>query len=100
MESYDDSVIPMGPFAHKDPTVRSVDLWLQEGESLRKQMKMLTKRTPWNFKESQCDFKIQIHEAKAVKVLATFSNVCCAYLNFNLKIKAMHDKYWSEIIFI
>lgn len=39
-------------------------------------------------------------KAKAVKVLATFSNVCCAYLNFNLKIKAMHDKYWGKIIFI
>lgn len=65
MESYGDSVIPMGPFAHKDPTVRSVDLWLQEGGSLRKQMKMLTKRTLWNFKESQCGFKIQIYKGKS-----------------------------------
>lgn len=44
--------------------------------------------------------KYKYTKAKAVKVLTTFSNVCCAYLNFNLKIKAMHDKYWSEIIFI
>lgn len=65
MESYGDSIIPMVPFAHKDPTVRSADLWLQEGGNLRKQMKMLTKGTLWNFKESQCGFKIQIYKGKS-----------------------------------
>lgn len=51
-------------------------------------------------KKVRVALKYKYTKAKAVKVLATFPNVCCAYLNFNLKIKAMHDKYWSEIIFI
>jgi len=55
---------------------------------------------PGFLKKVNVALKYKYTKAKPAKVLATFSNVCCVYLNFNLKIKAMHDKYWSEIIFI
>lgn len=71
MESYGNNSIPVGAFARKDQTVRSLDLlWLQEGGNLRKQMKMLTKHTLWTFKESQRGFKIQIYKGK------TFESPC------------------------
>lgn len=65
MESCGNKGIPVGAFACKDQTVRTLDfLWLQEGGNLRKRMKMLTKRTLWTFKESQRGFKIQIYRGK------------------------------------
>lgn len=65
MESHGNNSIAMTAFAHKDQTVRSVDLlWLQEGGNSRKQMKVLTKCTLWTFHESQRGFKIQIYKGK------------------------------------